>query len=176
MSLVSAVPASPSAIAREHFRRRLGLETDCAEVAAALEAGPVRRHLGAVGLQSQAAALGAGPVDFVLLHVAGSQAAFEARHVPGAVYLPHRLITAERVAAWPADTLFVVYCAGPHCNGADRAALRLAELGRPVKLMLGGLTGWADEGLAFARGATVPPIESHDEPCDHACSFKLSLP
>ena len=155
MSLVSAVPASPSAIAREHFRRRLGVETDCAEVAAALEGGPV---------------------DFVLLHVAGSQAAFEARHVPGAVYLPHRLITAERVAAWPADTLFVVYCAGPHCNGADRAALRLAELGRPVKLMLGGLTGWADEGLAFARGATVPPIESHDEPCDYACSFKLSLP
>ncbi|WP_443189815.1 hypothetical protein [Methylobacterium sp. Leaf94] len=66
------------------------------------------------------------------------------------MHLPHRLITAERLAAWPADTLFVVYCAGPHCNGADRAALRLAELGRLVKLMLGGLTGWADEDLAFA--------------------------
>lgn len=54
------------------------------------------------------------------------------------------------MSEWPAETLFVVYCAGPHCNGADIAALRLAELGRPVKMMLGGLTGWQDEGLPFA--------------------------
>ena len=53
--------------------------------------------------------------------------------------------------AWPHDTLFVVYCAGPHCNGADRAALKLSHLGRPVKVMLGGMTGWADEGFAFER-------------------------
>ncbi len=46
----------------------------------------------------------------------------------------------------------VVYCAGPHCNGADVAALKLAELGRPVKMMLGGLTGWEDEGYAFVSG------------------------
>lgn len=56
------------------------------------------------------------------------------------------------MAARPADTLFVVYCAGPHCNGADVAALKLAELGRPVKMMLGGLTGWEDEGYAFVSG------------------------
>ncbi|MBY0258645.1 rhodanese-like domain-containing protein [Methylobacterium sp.] len=129
MNPVSAIPACPSAIARDHFRRRLELETDCADVAAALRAGPP---------------------DFVLLHAVGSEAAYRQRHIPGALHLPHGLITAERMAAWPADTLFVVYCAGPHCNGADRAALRLAELGRPVKLMLGGLTGWADEGLEFA--------------------------
>jgi rhodanese-related sulfurtransferase len=53
---------------------------------------------------------------------------------------------------WRQDTLFVVYCAGPHCNGADRAALKLALLGRPVKLMLGGVTGWVDEGFEFAHG------------------------
>jgi len=45
--------------------------------------------------------------------------------------LPQREITAERLARWPEGTLFVVYCAGPHCNGADRAAWRLAGLGRP---------------------------------------------
>ncbi|MDN7195130.1 rhodanese-like domain-containing protein, partial [Klebsiella pneumoniae] len=28
----------------------------------------------------------------------------------------------------------------------------LAELGRPVKMMLGGLTGWEDEGYAFVSG------------------------
>jgi rhodanese-related sulfurtransferase len=39
------------------------------------------------------------------------------------------------------DTLFVVYCAGPHCNGTEKAAIRLAKLGRPVKKMIGGIKG-----------------------------------
>jgi rhodanese-related sulfurtransferase len=30
--------------------------------------------------------------------------------------------------------------------------LRLARLGRKVKVMIGGMTGWADEGFAFASG------------------------
>ena len=42
---------------------------------------------------------------------------------------------------------------GPHCNGADRAALKLARLGLPVKIMLGGITGWEDERYAFASRA-----------------------
>jgi rhodanese-related sulfurtransferase len=87
---------------------------------------------------------------FVLLDVRGPTA-FARGHVPGAQNLPHREITAERMAAWPEGTLFVVYCAGPHCNGADRAAARLAALGRPVKLMLGGVTGWTGEGFSLAE-------------------------
>ncbi|TGV62425.1 rhodanese-like domain-containing protein, partial [Mesorhizobium sp. M00.F.Ca.ET.158.01.1.1] len=47
---------------------------------------------------------------------------------------------------------FVVYCAGPHCNGADRAAFKLASLGLPVKIMIGGISGWQDEDLPFASG------------------------
>ena len=43
----------------------------------------------------------------------------------------------------------VVYCAGPHCNGANKAALRLARLGLPVKMMIGGVTGWIDEGFTL---------------------------
>jgi rhodanese-related sulfurtransferase len=57
------------------------------------------------------------------------------------------------MSQWPEGTLFVVYCAGPHCNGADRAALKLARLGLPVKIMLGGITGWEDERYAFASQA-----------------------
>ena len=56
------------------------------------------------------------------------------------------------MAAWPPETLFVVYCAGPHCNGAARAAVRLSALGRPVKIMIGGVTGWLDEGFALIAG------------------------
>lgn len=132
MSFVSAIPAASPEVAAAHFAARLSLETDCADVAAAMKAGEV---------------------DFVLLHVVGSAEAYARRHVPGALHLRHADITAERMASWPAETLFVVYCAGPHCNGADRAALKLAGLGRPVKLMIGGITGWADEGLPFAEGA-----------------------
>lgn len=132
MSFVSAIPAASPEVAAAHFAARLSLETDCADVAAAMRAGEV---------------------DFVLLHVVGAPQAYARRHVPGALHLRHADITAERMSAWPADTLFVVYCAGPHCNGADQAALKLARLGRPVKLMIGGITGWADEGLPFAEGA-----------------------
>ena len=76
-----------------------------------------------------------------------------AGHVPGAVNLPHRKLIASKLAGYPPQTLFVVYCAGPHCNGAARAAGRLAALQRPVKLMAGGVTGWLDEGFALARAA-----------------------
>ena len=90
---------------------------------------------------------------FVLLHVMGTPETYARRHVPGALFLPHRLLSAERLEGWPADTLFVVYCSGPHCNAAEQAALALARLGRPVKIMLGGILGWDFEGFAFETGA-----------------------
>jgi len=56
------------------------------------------------------------------------------------------------MAEWPRETLFVVYCAGPHCNGADRAALKIARLGRPVKIMIGGITGWPTKPMNLPKG------------------------
>lgn len=126
-SLVNEVPAADPATARAHFEALLGFETDCWDVHESLP-----------------------QADFVLLDVRGP-AAFAKGHVPGAVHLPHREIDEARMAQWPAETLFVAYCAGPHCNGANRAAIRLARLGRPVKMMIGGLTGWLDEGFALAQ-------------------------
>ena len=58
-------------------------------------------------------------------------------------------MTKERMAQFTDGTLFVVYCAGPHCNGANKAAVRLAKLGYQVKEMIGGVTGWQDEGFPF---------------------------
>jgi len=109
--------------ALEHFARRLEVETDVADVAAAMEAGEA---------------------DFVLLDARGRDA-FDAGHLPGAIHLHHSEISAQTVAALP-DTLVVAYCWGPACNGACKAALRLAELGRPVKEMLGGFEYWARDG------------------------------
>jgi rhodanese-related sulfurtransferase len=128
---VTDVPAATSARALEHFERSLAFETDCSDVHAALVAG----HSG-----------------FVVLDVR-SPALYAPGHVPGAVNLPHARINERNLASYPPDALFVVYCDGPHCNGADRAAIRLARLGRPVKKMVGGITGWQDDGFDFARGA-----------------------
>jgi rhodanese-related sulfurtransferase len=130
-SLVREIPAADPALVAAHYAARLSFETDCWDVHESLSRGDQ---------------------DFVLLDVRGPKL-FEKAHVPGAINLPHGKMTERKMAEWPEDTLFVVYCAGPHCNGTDRAALRLAGLGCRVKVMIGGMTGWADEGFAFARGA-----------------------
>jgi rhodanese-related sulfurtransferase len=75
-------------------------------------------------------------------------------HMSGAADLVHGKIVALRRAdaEYPADTFSLSYCAGFHCNCAVRAAIRLAQLGRPVNVMIGGITGWLDEGFALAVG------------------------
>jgi 3-mercaptopyruvate sulfurtransferase SseA len=70
------------------------------------------------------AALAAEHPGFVVLDVRSAEA-FAAGHVPGAVSLPHRRINERNLA--------------------------LARLGRPVKKMIGGVTGWNDEGFDFSR-------------------------
>lgn len=124
---VTMIAPAPSELARQHFAEEFSFETDCSDVRDALARG----------------------ADFVLLDVR-SPALYATGHVPGAISLPHGKITAHRMSQWPEDTVFVTYCAGPHCNGAARGALRLAELGRPVKLMAGGISGWMDEGFDLA--------------------------
>lgn len=128
MSRVTDIPFADAETVRAHYERRLSLETDCADVHDALERG----------------------ADFVLVDVRGP-ALFAEGHVPGAINLPHGKMTERRMVEFPEGSRFVVYCAGPHCNGTDRAALRLARLGLPVKVMIGGITGWIDEGFALAR-------------------------
>ena len=83
-----------------------------------------------------------------LVEVLGARQYAES-HLPGAINIPHRTMTRERMAQFAGSTLFVVYCAGPHCNGANKAAIRLARLGYRVKEMIGGVTGWQDEAFPF---------------------------
>ena len=35
-----------------------------------------------------------------------------------------------------------------------RSAIRLAKLGRPVKIMAGGITGWLDEGFSLVNSGS----------------------
>ncbi len=124
-SAVSRPPAADSKRAQQHFQSLLEYETDCWDT----------HH-----------AITNNRKDFVLLDVRGADL-FQQGHLPSSVNLPHMKINEDNLAEFPMETLFVVYCAGPHCNGADKAAIRLATLNRPVKKMIGGITGWIDEGF-----------------------------
>jgi rhodanese-related sulfurtransferase len=124
-SVVEIAPAD-SAAALAHFEGAFRFETDCWDVHDARQ-------------------------DFVLVDVR-SHDLYANGHVPGAVSIPHRKLIEATLSRYPRDTIFVVYCAGPHCNGAHRGAVRLARLGRPVKLMIGGMTGWLDEGFRTESG------------------------
>lgn len=125
-------PAAASEEALRYFSAKQHLETDCWDVHEALS----------------------GDAGFVLLDVR-TPALYAQGHIPGAINLPHGKIVSSRLTGYPLDTLFVVYCAGPHCNGADKAAARLAALRRPVKLMIGGVTGWLDERFELTCSSPV---------------------
>ena len=129
-SPVSEVPAAHPTDALKFFETRLTYETDCWDTHEAMSTGKQ---------------------DFILLDVR-SPALYEKSHIPGAINLPHGKIIKRTLEVFPKNSLFVVYCAGPHCNGANKAAIRLAKLGRTVKEMIGGMTGWADEGFSFVTG------------------------
>jgi rhodanese-related sulfurtransferase len=119
-----------------HFAARLRFETDPADVRADQQAGE----------------------RFVLVDSRGDAAWRQGRAV-GAVHLPTARIAAEAQDVVPAGTPVVVYCWGPGCNGATRAALAFARLGYEVREMLGGFEYWAREGH---------PVETDDGPLRRA--------
>jgi len=115
---------STAAEAHAHFAARLAFETDCADVAADLAAGTP---------------------PYALLDVR-SAATYARGHVAGALNVPSSSIDADVAASLP-DGLLVVYCWGPGCNGAHKAAAALSAHGRQVKEMIGGFEYWVREGL-----------------------------
>lgn len=126
-------PAAPADVAAAHFATRLALETDCSDVAETLRTAPTSIRL----------------ID------ARSGEAYRDGHIPGAISLPHADITADALAAIGTDAVFVTYCWGPHCNGAHKAAARVAALGHQVKEMIGGIHGWQLEGFSLATAEVV---------------------
>lgn len=123
-TVVKPAPAE-SSVALSHFQTLLEFETDCWDVHYAIHND---LH------------------DFVLLDVRAIEVAKKG-YIEGAIFMPHSTITKENLSQYPEETVFVVYCAGPHCNATEKAAIRLARLNRPVKKMIGGVMGWIDEGF-----------------------------
>ncbi|MCD9145420.1 rhodanese-like domain-containing protein [Streptomyces albireticuli] len=123
-SSVMAVPAAPPAEAAAYFAARLAFHTDVADVRKALTGGAA---------------------DFVVVD-SRSTASWDQGHVPGALHLPTARIPGDAPRLLDPAVPVVVYCWGPGCDGATRAALALARLGYRVKEMLGGIEYWIREG------------------------------
>jgi rhodanese-related sulfurtransferase len=123
-SLVLETPAARPEDAQRHFLAKLSVETDPADVRLDLQRGQN---------------------SFVLIDARDAQD-FEECHIPGALNLPYRRITAESTAHLSKEQLLVVYCWSPGCNSATKAAARLNALGFQVKEMIGGIQYWRLEG------------------------------
>ncbi|HRF97303.1 MAG TPA: rhodanese-like domain-containing protein [Aggregatilineales bacterium] len=119
---VLQTPPATSDEALDFFSRKLRHETDPSDVYHDIQTGNA---------------------DFVLVDVRSSDS-YRRSHIPWAVSIPANEITAQRMAEYPDDTIFVVYCWGPGCNGATKAAVKLSTLGRAVKEMIGGIEYWED--------------------------------
>ncbi len=128
-SIVSRTGVASSEEVVSHFKSLLKFETDCWDV-----------HFALTNQRS----------DFILLDVRG-ELMYNQSHIEGAESLPTNKINEESLSKYPQNTLFVVYCAGPHCNATEKAAIKLAQFNRPVKKMIGGITGWIDEGFELFK-------------------------
>ncbi len=130
-SNVLSTPAANCEETQEFFARKLRCETDPADVYSDMKNGVE---------------------DFILLDVR-SAADYERSHAAGAQSFPHATMDAKTTARLPQDKTLVVYCWGPGCNGATKAALKLSKLGFAVKEMIGGIEYWEDrERYPVVRG------------------------
>ena len=115
-------PAAPVQQANDYFSAKLACETDCSDVYADIKAANK---------------------NYILLDVR-SKEAFDKSHAITALSMPHSEINSDSFAQYNKDTLFVVYCWGPGCNGATKAASKILTLGFKVKEMIGGIHYWED--------------------------------
>jgi rhodanese-related sulfurtransferase len=106
-----------------HYQRKLQFEIDSWDLRVAREAG-----------------------ERITVIDARSREAFAREHIPGAINIPHREMTAETTAGIDRNTLVVTYCDGIGCNGSTKGALKMTELGFRTKELIGGLDWWKRDG------------------------------
>jgi rhodanese-related sulfurtransferase len=106
-----------------HYQGKLAYETDSWDLKVALEAG-----------------------DNVIVIDARSPQAFETEHIPGAINIPHRQMSADSTAHLDRSALVVTYCDGIGCNASTKGALAMTQLGFRVKELMGGLDWWKRDG------------------------------
>lgn len=106
-----------------HYQRKLEYEIDSWDLKVALEAG-----------------------ERIVVVDARPRKAHAREHIPGAVSLPHREMSAETTRGIDRNALVVTYCDGIGCNASTKGALRMAELGFRTRELVGGLDWWKRDG------------------------------
>ena len=83
---------------------------------------------------------------------------FRAGHIPDAVNMPLDEVGELATSLIPPDAHSVIlYCGGPQCPMAERAAEKLSQLGyRGLKHFGGGLEEWTASGNTLEREFTTP--------------------
>ena len=89
-------------------------------------------------------ALGRG--DRIVLVDTRSPEVYGRSHIPGAMNIPHRTMSAATTAHLDRGALIVTYCDGIRCNGSTKGALNMVQLGFRVKELIGGLDWWKRDG------------------------------
>lgn len=84
--------------------------------------------------------------DTLIVIDARSAEAYAIEHIPGAINVPHRTMSAASTLHVPRDALVVTYCDGIGCNASTKGALNMSRLGFKVKELMGGLDWWKRDG------------------------------
>ena len=103
----------------KHYTDKLAYEIDAWDLKVAIEAG-----------------------EKIVVIDARSPQAYALGHIPGAINIPHRSMSATTTAALSSDALVVTYCDGIGCNASTKGALNMTRLGFRVKELMGGLDWW----------------------------------
>ncbi|MBZ5488468.1 rhodanese [Halomonas aquamarina] len=96
----------------------------------------------------------AGGIDEIVVIDTRSFAHYCAGHIPGALSLPHREMTSERLATLDPSKVYITYCDGIGCNGSTKGAWKLSSAGFRVKELLGGLDFWRRDEHPVQAGET----------------------
>ena len=109
----------------QHYQSKLAYEMDSADLYEALENG-----------------------EPIVVVDGRSASAYAVEHIPGAIRLPHREISANSTASLDRSKLYVCYCDGIGCNASTKTALKLLTLGFDVRELIGGMDWWKRDGYA----------------------------
>jgi rhodanese-related sulfurtransferase len=121
--------------------------------AAAYFAEALRRYTDAADVHAD---LADGVTDIIIVD-ARSPESYAAKHIPGAVNVPHRMMGPDTLAQLPQDKVIVTYCDGIGCNASTKAAMKLARLGYRVKELIGGIAFWEYDGFPVHGTAVASP-------------------
>lgn len=79
-----------------------------------------------------------------------NQQAYAQEHIPGALNIWYKEMTAVNIQHLDKSYLYITYCDGIGCNASTKGALKMCQFGFQVKELLGGLDWWKRDGYSTA--------------------------